>query len=449
MHTLASYLLEANLPSNEAATVLRGAAECAADEWLSQKGASEPRSDQGTFSSLTPGSTGNYTRAHIRGEDAKLAETRLEEFSKGGQIFSTSISIVTTKSKVKIFVTQSVGSVESVIAPVAIDPRCPGVVRRFLQLTPEWKFGGRDVPLPVPTAMHGGQNGLALGELIGSESRAIPLMVVSQNEGQPIWPRIAEDLAYDLTALAGVVTIDEEAAWALTSKLGKVNACYRGAIRLYWPTRQLPGELRFRNPLWTASTLLSSDSDGNGASRFRAIMRRTVMSVAALTVEPPSEIAELRRYVARRQLKDLEARVTSHSDELEMAREFFGENERLTADLNEARRDLAHWRSRAERAEYALDQKAPQIGDLKPDFAEDDEEPPPQPGEARFFKKSHSTPNHDVLIRVTDCGHAKWQASNKADKAKKGLEKLLGDDEWKSLQHCGTCTGGGMWRVKW
>ena len=449
MHTLASYLLEANL-SAESATLLETSVLNAVNDWLSQKGAADPAIDQGTFKSLTPGGTGKYVRTIHGSDSSNLVEISLDELSTNGQTFRTSISIVKTNLRVKVYVSQAVGNAGGVIAPVTIDPRCPAVVRTFLQLTSAWQFGGKDVPLPVPTSMIGGEGGHALGEMLVSESRVVPFVVVSENEGQPVWPGIANDLAYDLTALANVVCIDEEAAWALTNTLGKLNSCYMGAIRLYWPSRRTSsGEPDSRSPLWTASTLLSNDHDGKGASRLRATIRRTVMSVAALAVEPPSDIAEIRSYASRKQLQDLEARATSHSDELEIARQFFDENEKLTVDLDEARRDLAHWRGRAERAEFALEQRTARQDDLQPDLDEQEEESAPQTGDIRFYKKTHSTPNHDVLVRVSDCGHSKWQASNKADKAKKGLEKLLGADNWKSLQHCGTCTGGGMWRVRW
>lgn len=67
-----------------------------------------------------------------------------------------------------------------------------------------------------------------------------------------------------------------------------------------------------------------------------------------------------------------------------------------------------------------------------------------------FFKKTHSKAAYDVLVRRGDCGHSSWQASHKADKAKKGLERLLGEhSNCKKLEHCGRCDVGGVWRVEW
>ena len=80
----------------------------------------------------------------------------------------------------------------------------------------------------------------------------------------------------------------------------------------------------------------------------------------------------------------------------------------------------------------------------------DEADQPPIAGEMRFYKKTHSKPAYDILIRVGDCGHNAWQNAAKADKAKKGLARLLGGHrEWRNLHHCASCTGGGVWRVQW
>lgn len=73
----------------------------------------------------------------------------------------------------------------------------------------------------------------------------------------------------------------------------------------------------------------------------------------------------------------------------------------------------------------------------------------PKAGEERFYKKVSTTPTNDVMRLIGDCGHTTWQNSHGADKARKGLAKLEGRNDWKSLHHCGTCTGGGVWRVRW
>jgi hypothetical protein len=69
--------------------------------------------------------------------------------------------------------------------------------------------------------------------------------------------------------------------------------------------------------------------------------------------------------------------------------------------------------------------------------------------EIRFYKKTHATPKYDVMARRGDCGHDNWESSHSADKARKGIKRLEGRDNWALLNHCASCQGGGMWRVRW
>ncbi|HEX7152400.1 MAG TPA: hypothetical protein VF618_13005 [Thermoanaerobaculia bacterium] len=448
MQTLANYLLVAENADSARVTGIRTSSFNVIDSWLREKGVADPSVESGTFASLTPGATGTYERRLSSGEGATLTQIRLEEPARTGQTFLTMVTVVAAATKISIYVRLTVRNSEAVIAPVVTDPKCPWVVRRLFEVTDLWTFGGRELPLPLPRAMNGETGGTALADLILSPNRNIPLLVVSEIEGQAVWPRIANDLAVDLTALAAVVTVDEDGAWALTNKLGRAQSCFNAGIRLYWPVREETSGAYTHGRLWTASTLLSNDRDGRGALRLRTTVRRMVMAVAALTIEPPPEIDTILSYAARQRLRELEARDASHSEELEIARLFLSDNEQLRNELAETKRELAHWSSRAEAAEYALDQRSDAVDALE--GADDNAEPsPPMAGEIRFYKKLGSTPNHDVFVQVTSCGHSAWQASNKAEKAKKGLRKLLGDEDWKALHHCGTCTGGGMWRVRW
>lgn len=443
MQTLANYLLELEDVTSEERAHVASAVVGAIEEWLKQKGAADPKLESGTFNSLTPGARGTFTRSFTSVDTESLTRFELEEPSANGQIFSTTISLAVSHRRLVVYVHQTVRDTGGLITPIFTDPKCPWVIRLLFQITDGWTLGGRELPLPVARAMDNELGGVALADMISSPDRRIPMIVVSENEGQAIWPSIADELARDLTALASVVTIDEQASWVLTKKLGKLHSCYRGAIRLYWPTRPTDGPVRTNSAVWTASMLLSADDDGKGSVRFRETLRKTITGVAALTLEPPPELDEIPIQAARRRLADLEARATSHSEELEIAKSYLSDNEQLRKELAEAKKDLATWSSRAQAAEYALSQR-PQAEASS--ISED--ETTPAPGEIRYYKKTHSTPNYDVFIEVTPCGHSKWQAAHRADKAKKGLSRLLDGGTWKVLQHCGVCTGGGIWRVQ-
>ena len=124
--------------------------------------------------------------------------------------------------------------------------------------------------------MTGDIGGRSLAAEIRDKNRVLPIAVVSEIEGEFLWPRLPHELAFDLAGLAKVVSVDDEATWALTDEVGKLHSCYRGAVRLYWPPRSRShGEVYFNSTVWTASVLLSNDHDGKGLGRIRSTLRRT------------------------------------------------------------------------------------------------------------------------------------------------------------------------------
>lgn len=450
MQQLSAYLLEARNLAPDRLAERATAITTAVRDWLSQKGVSDPSSDAGTFDSMTANGDGRFSREVTAAGAGELQEIKLEEFSKGGQTFTTILSVTRLDSSISIYATLSVTNTVSVLAPVYTDPRCPSVIRKLISLFPDWSLNGNPLGQGKPRQYFGEEDAAKLIDQLRSETRLLPIVVVSQNDGETLWPKLDSELAFDLTALAHVVTIDDEASWLLSDELGKENSCYMGAVRLYWPVRRDKADtVQFPGMVWTASALLSNDHDGKGLGRLRANLRRRVMTVAALTVVPPNEIREIRTMAGRAKLAALEQRADANSEELEFARLHIAENERLEIELADAKLQIATLSSRAEVAEHALSQLKVPDGQPTPAVGASSAQAPPKAGETRYYKKSHSKPAYDVLVEVTDCGHSTWQSAAKAEKAKKGVEKLEGRNNWKSIQHCGSCTGGGMWKVRW
>lgn len=451
MQLLSAYLLESpTLGDAELSARYAQARELVA-QWLKvEKEVDDPWAASGDFESLTKDGTGSFSRQHVSVQSGSLEEVRLEEFTRAGQIFITDIKAVAHGKKLRIYCTLSVTNPETVISPLPVDPRCPSIVRTLLGASSDWHLNKSPLPSAKPMPMTGELGGLALADAIRDAARSLPLVVVSEIEGEFLWPCLPEDLAFDLAGLAMVVTIDDKATWALSEAVGKLHSCYNGAVRLYWPPRtRTDGEIFFNSTVWTASVLLSDDRDGKGINRIRSTLRRTLMSTAALSIAPPPAIRDIQDASARTRLEELERQADPNSRELAEARRYARENQDLKAKIEQLQNDLARASGRAAAAEHALTQlKAPPLdeaGQLDATSQTDE----PVPGEVRFYKKTHSKGAYDVLVSVDDCGHKSWQPSNKADKAKKGLERILGRTDWKSLQHCGTCTGGGMWKVRW
>lgn len=445
MKSLASYLLEFECGDPEVVRTRFDSVRGLVREWLSSKKVKDTSCDSGEFVSLSGGKKGNYIRRASRIDNGELEETVLVEPVNLDQVFQTSLSIGVRDGGCALYANLSLGSIKSIVSPVQLEQKCPKIVRNVIKAHPDWKLGNFEIGDASALYIDDREKADALVTLIESTERRLPIVLISEYDGEVVWGRLGEQIAFDLAGLARVYEMSEDASWVLTQKLGKLNSCYLGAVRLYWPVRG--GSDQFiPSHLWTASNLLSDDYDGGGCERFLKYVRRKVMDVAALTIELPKLYRDITRLSAREKLLQLEKRATDSSDVLELANAYANENDKLKEENENLRSEIHNLVSRVEIAEAALEKRKSLTND---EIAEDGDDACPVAGEVRFYKKTHSKQNYDVLVRVSDCGHNSWQGANKADKAKKGLERLLNGRTWKSLQHCGTCTGGGMWKVQW
>jgi hypothetical protein len=167
-----------------------------------------------------------------------------------------------------------------------------------------------------------------------------------------------------------------------------------------------------------------------------------------LTMPLPPVFREIRRTAEKERLQSLEA--GSRDSELDSIVE---ENARLTAALEKAESTIQslQWKiTSATYAERKSDAANDESGD-SPDQAEEATPSAPQPGETRYYKKIGSGGGIDSMVQIKACQHkeSNWKPAFKGDQAEKGLLKLEGRNDWKSLAHCSACTGGGRWRVNW
>lgn len=437
------------------------------EAWLKNKGASSV-DGTGTYTAVD-GSDAKYEVTTATDGERSWRMFELSEVTPEGRKFVTSVSLTVGHRNVVVFVTMEVGSVATSITRIEVDPRCPNVVRDLLALPGAWFHG--ESRLRILTQVNGFDAGETLALELQNKDRTIPFVVVSRVLGMTALPKLDEKLAHDLAGVANVYSVDEDASWALTDVLRKPLSTYAGAIRIYWP-RLTSGDAPFRHQLWTATRLKDIDAEPKGAlERIRRQVRRIVMSASAASVVRPNEIDDIRGAAARSEyaalqakasaLEELKSKASSLAEFKDIADSYAAENDELQRELAARATELQRLRDEVKRLEadkqgliYQLGQvKGPSDGaiEVEPDAPEQDEaDQPPAAGELRFYKKTHSKPAYDVLVQTGDCGHNAWQGSAKADKARKGLARLLGNHrEWKSLQHCGSCTGGGMWRVQW
>jgi thioesterase domain-containing protein len=154
-------------------------------------------------------------------------------------------------------------------------------------------------------------------------------------------------------------------------------------------------------------------------------LRRQVMSIAALAVDAPASIRRIKSEHSRARLAELQEKANANSEELELARLFIEENETLKDELEKAKAESSRQAARAEAAENAIEVLKAGGSDTTLD-EQPENDAAPKTGEVRYYKKTHSKPSYDVLVRISDCSHNSWQATNKADKAKKGIERVEG-----------------------
>ncbi|QWT22094.1 hypothetical protein KPL74_08815 [Bacillus sp. NP157] len=443
MQHLSAYLLEIpDLPDLEARALHSRVIE-AVDEWLTRKGVGDLTAGESMFVSKNQGREGTVRQSFFANEQGELREIMLEEPTHDGHVFRTALRVVRSALRVVVYLTLAARNVDSIIRPGFVVPRCPEIIHKIRDLRDDWRLGDTKLGPAGVVEVDEEADGIALAERIISQRRSIPLVAVSLIDGNEQWAGLSKLLARDLSALATVVRVSEEAGWTLTEELGRKFSCYGGAVRLYWPALKGTGDGRVSGRVWTPDQLDSMDWNGEGMERLRSQLRMTVMSAAALGVEPPFEIREIRSYRARVRLRELEARGQEAADELALAQEFFNENESLREEIRALHQVIAQMKGGYEAPVDA----APEDADAGEVSTGDT--PSPASGDIRFYKKKYATPGFDVMVPIGDCGHNTWESAFKADKAKKGIARLEGIENWQQLHHCAKCEGGGVWRVKW
>lgn len=443
MQNLATYCFEATL--EEPGARLQGI-DHIVDEWLTHKGVVDPRAADGDFQSESGDGVGQFSRRLLETKVGTLREIELLETAHTGATFTTSVQVANVGQKISVCVALSAAPGGSaVVAPMRLNPRCPWLVRTLVSRYAEWKFGDQELPLAVPfdaTTPHGID---ALCGALQSPTRRLPIVVISVDEEEVAWQDLPSRLAEQLIGLADVAFVDAESSWTLTDALGQQNSCFLGAVRLYWPQVRENGI--FDGIVWRSQRLKTSfGADQAGMNKFISLLRRTVMSTAALTMLPSSAIREIHNAATTERLSSL-----STADQERELNSIVTENARLTAELQEARGELARlrWKLSASDHQREVSPEADEAG-TSPEVTPTGLTPAAS-GETRFYKKIGSGGGIDTLVPTGPCNHkaGNWRPAFKGDQAEKGIQKLEGRSDWKSIAHCSACTGGGRWRVSW
>ncbi|WP_447745810.1 hypothetical protein [Pseudomonas nicosulfuronedens] len=446
MQDLAKYSFNAEL-SDEKALERLVQIENQVSSWLIEKGATSPIQTQGKFISLTGDGAGNYHKKDTTSDAGIFKEYSLTEESGRDQIFTTKIQAIYDNKELTIYTSLSITSASNTVTPHLVFPRCPKIIRTILANFSDWKFGDEHLPIPRPiNAMGGREETYALCDEILNPRRRLPLIVISLDADEAVWNELPSSLANDLIALSQIYVIDEEGSWTLTDELGKQNSCYLGAVRLYWPITD-----KGKDPdsiVWTAGKLQQAFGESNkGLKKFCGNIRRMIMSTAALTLSAPKSLREIQNSATIERLKKLED--SARDEELT---EIVEENYRLEGELAETKALIARLQWKINHLESQTTAPPPDDEESEPrEAANDETHIQAKSGELRYYKKIGKKGDTDTLVVTAPCNHPSscWTPAHKAIQAEKGLQKLEGRDDWRSMQHCSRCTGGGRWKVQW
>lgn len=452
MQKVAAYLLERR-DNVEAGSVRRAEVRRLLNvlrEWLHSKGATERSTGEGTFDSRDGEAFYRWENAVAGNRSWDLL--RLEEITREGRRFCTAISITDTGTKIAVYVSLEVGLVNSEISPLLVQPKCPKVIRQLLTLDGLWYHG--TTKFQKLQRVCGEESGRLVAQEILEPERTLPVLVLSEDCNEVLIPKLDEHFAHDLAGLANIYVLDHAAAWGVTNVLGKPWACYWGAIRLYWP-RVSREQNPYYHPIWTANTLLRHDGNDLQAAgeRIRRQLRSLLMDVAAVSVVRPREIDIIRSDASKRHIDELASHAASGNEFKQLAELYAADNASLRLRNDQLNEEISTLQSAlriSQQNTEAISRYQKQHAmEIEPDSSPDDDQDSPQKDEVRFYKKTGNNGRYDILERTTDCGHKKWQSATKADQARRGIAHHEGRQDWKTLWHCGTCQGGGMWKVRW
>lgn len=413
--------------------------------WLQEKGAKETSTDTGIFASRDLEARYKWERASTPNQSWSYLQ--LDEVTSEGRRFTTSVSVTNTGQIVAVYVSLEAGLNYSTVSPLSVNPKCPRFIRNMLSIDGKWHHGITEIKKCI--RITGEQGGRELADEILNPDRCLPIFAISEDDGQILVPKLDVNLGHDLAGLANVVVIDHNASWGLTEVLGKSLSCYWGAVRIYWPRVDV-NEPPYLHPIWTANRLLGDEDDLESVSnQFRYQMRRMLMQVSALSVLRPREIDEIRRMFGKTQLDALWDRAKSADELRDLLKDYDAENDRLREENMQLRSEFLRNQDIVKSA-YEFSKLQPgEPKQIEPDKPATKIEPRPPKGSFRYYKTIGHNNHHDVMEVTTDCGHKNWETANKAEKGKKGVAHFTGHRDWKSIWHCNTCQGGGVWKVRW
>jgi hypothetical protein len=300
--------------------------------WIGNKGTVE---SEGGILRYRDGRDAAFESQAVVCGPGRAASWKLSEPTAGGR-FMTEVSVACSGEELAFNCLLSAGAPESVLAPVSVEARCPQVVRSVVDLNLGWRVG-ETLVRTSPVSARTTADGAILVEMLRRPGRALPVVAVSEHFGLVLHPQISDALARDLTGIAIVGQLSDEASWELTRSLGREWSCFNGAIRLFWPFGNERGDPH-RHPLWTSQRLLEDVANTEeAATRIRTILRRRLYGLSAFAVEPSRLFETIRRAALDDELIQRRRLAQDHHDSQELLDLLAQEEQTLRRELENER----------------------------------------------------------------------------------------------------------------
>jgi hypothetical protein len=362
MRKVVGYAFQRTLKSPAEARTCFTSIDTSIEDWLKSKG--QLAIATGVFA-FDDGRSGAYscTRSHVEG--ASLVEHLLHEPTDSGPI-QTDVRLGLKGSNVLVYCELRAGAPLNWVGPVALDIRCPKVVRSILDTCNDWKLG--EVVLSTkPFKFFGAQDALTLDAVIWHPDRNLPVVCISQDQDGPLTGDLAERFAADLSGLAIVALTDADAAWTLTKTRGKEWSCFNGAIRLYWP-KVGNGTGPLDHPLWTKHSLLTSSASAELAShKIRQQLRRRILGLSAFSVNEPADLRHIRETFRAKKAEKERAELQNNADFEQLADSYAKENDDLKQRLGSSELEIDDLRLQLGNLQGALQWKQTTEAEIAPE----------------------------------------------------------------------------------
>ena len=287
----------------------------------------------------------------------RLAKSTVLEPVEGGRL-QTDISVLADIQRTAFRCTLHMIS-DGGIAPSAVTLRAPRFIRDIIALNCSWTVGLEGEAVSAQSLPFDAEHVPHLDALITSSERRLPIVIVSELDGETLFGDLHDRLSQDLCGLAHTVRLSADGSWGLTRRRGKEWSCYNGAVRLLWPFRFNRDDFR-AHPLWTLDQMVSRASDHRQArENIRKLVASHIIEASTFVSDDPAfHDFDVKR---TRHAYD-EARVTAQNDgdASALAQSYAAENDNLRARVDTQQREIEDLRANVEALMVAVRSSLPQ-----------------------------------------------------------------------------------------